>query len=334
MGRVIRAQRKGRGSVFRSHNTHRKGAAKLRILDAAERNGYIKGVITDIIHDSGRGAPLAQVRAQGGGGRAEAGGERRASTGRRRACGCGQLWAGREERRGSFTGAILGGHRARCGGRPRGSRTGRHSRRRARSGARGSRCRPWLGAPPNSARSVRLPQVTFRNTHKYKHDKELFIAPEGVYSGQVGWRLGGCSGWVGAAARGWSGRGRSVSLGAGGIAVCYVPVAHRAWAMWAAGEGQRRQHAGGRREDLALQHFSKGSAASRGSAAGQRSERAARAVRARTALGRPAKSSSSSSTAAALERQHWIVEQSQDTAHDGSVPAGQELSAGSRRPSR
>ncbi len=28
-------------------------------------------------------------------------------------------------------------------------------------------------------------QVTFRNTFKYKHDKELFIAPEGVYSGQV-----------------------------------------------------------------------------------------------------------------------------------------------------
>lgn len=43
MGRVIRAQRKGAGSVFKSHNTHRKGAAKLRKLDAAERNGYIKG---------------------------------------------------------------------------------------------------------------------------------------------------------------------------------------------------------------------------------------------------------------------------------------------------
>lgn len=61
MGRIIRAQRKGRGSVFTSHNTHRKGAAKLRVLDAAERNGYIKGTVTDIIHDSGRGAPLAKV---------------------------------------------------------------------------------------------------------------------------------------------------------------------------------------------------------------------------------------------------------------------------------
>jgi large subunit ribosomal protein L8e len=61
MGRIIRAQRKGRGSVFRSHTTHRKGEARLRVLDTAERNGYIKGVVTDIIHDAGRGAPLARV---------------------------------------------------------------------------------------------------------------------------------------------------------------------------------------------------------------------------------------------------------------------------------
>ena len=61
MGRVIRGQRKGRGSVFRSHTKHRKGAAKLRAIDYAERHGYIKGVVKDIIHDPGRGAPLAKV---------------------------------------------------------------------------------------------------------------------------------------------------------------------------------------------------------------------------------------------------------------------------------
>ncbi|KAL6766859.1 RPL8 [Auxenochlorella protothecoides x Auxenochlorella symbiontica] len=61
MGRVIRGQRKGAGSVFKSHNTHRKGAAKLRTLDASERHGYVKGVVTEVIHDSGRGAPLARV---------------------------------------------------------------------------------------------------------------------------------------------------------------------------------------------------------------------------------------------------------------------------------
>lgn len=45
MGRVIRAQRKGAGSVFVAHTHKRKGAAKLRSLDYAERHGYIKGVV-------------------------------------------------------------------------------------------------------------------------------------------------------------------------------------------------------------------------------------------------------------------------------------------------
>ncbi len=61
MGRVIRTQRKGAGGIFKSIRTHRKGPAKHRVLDAAERNGYIKGVVQDIIHDPGRGAPLARV---------------------------------------------------------------------------------------------------------------------------------------------------------------------------------------------------------------------------------------------------------------------------------
>ncbi|XP_011816701.1 PREDICTED: 60S ribosomal protein L8 isoform X3 [Colobus angolensis palliatus] len=61
MGRVIRGQRKGAGSVFRTHVKHRKGAARLRAVDFAERHGYIKGIVKDIIHDPGRGAPLAKV---------------------------------------------------------------------------------------------------------------------------------------------------------------------------------------------------------------------------------------------------------------------------------
>jgi large subunit ribosomal protein L8e len=61
MGRVIRGQRKGKGSVFKAHTKHRKGAAKLRIYDYAERHGYLKGVVKAIIHDPGRGAPLAKV---------------------------------------------------------------------------------------------------------------------------------------------------------------------------------------------------------------------------------------------------------------------------------
>jgi large subunit ribosomal protein L8e len=61
MGRVIRAQRKGPGGIFKSHTTHRKGAAKLRPLDYAERNGYVRGLVKEILHDPGRGAPLAKV---------------------------------------------------------------------------------------------------------------------------------------------------------------------------------------------------------------------------------------------------------------------------------
>ncbi|XP_014681401.1 PREDICTED: 60S ribosomal protein L8 [Priapulus caudatus] len=62
MGRVIRAQRKGAGSVFKAHVKTRKGSPKLRPVDFAERHGYIKGVVRDIIHDPGRGAPLAKVQ--------------------------------------------------------------------------------------------------------------------------------------------------------------------------------------------------------------------------------------------------------------------------------
>ncbi|MBA0642069.1 hypothetical protein Goklo_026528, partial [Gossypium klotzschianum] len=61
MGRVIRAQRKGVGSVFKAHTYHRKGLARFRSLNFGERNGYLKGIVTDVIYDLGRGTPLARV---------------------------------------------------------------------------------------------------------------------------------------------------------------------------------------------------------------------------------------------------------------------------------
>jgi len=61
MGRVIRGQRKGRGSIFKAVVRTRKGKARLRVLDYAERQGFLKGLVKDIIHDPGRGAPLARV---------------------------------------------------------------------------------------------------------------------------------------------------------------------------------------------------------------------------------------------------------------------------------
>merc|ERR1711924_548131 len=51
----------GRGSIFKSHNKDRKGAAKLRVLDYGERYGFVKGVVKDIVHDPGRGAPLIKA---------------------------------------------------------------------------------------------------------------------------------------------------------------------------------------------------------------------------------------------------------------------------------
>jgi len=64
MGWVIRSQRKGPGSIFTARTRTRKGAAKLRSVDFAERHGYIKGIVKDILHDPGRGAPLVKVQFQ------------------------------------------------------------------------------------------------------------------------------------------------------------------------------------------------------------------------------------------------------------------------------
>jgi large subunit ribosomal protein L8e len=61
MGRVIRGCRKGKGGIYKAKVKHRKGAARLRVLDFAERTGYIKGLVKDLVHDPGRGAPLANV---------------------------------------------------------------------------------------------------------------------------------------------------------------------------------------------------------------------------------------------------------------------------------
>ena len=55
-------QRKGTPGIFSSHTRLRKAPAKMRMLDFAERNGYIKGVVTEIVHESGRGAPLAVTK--------------------------------------------------------------------------------------------------------------------------------------------------------------------------------------------------------------------------------------------------------------------------------
>jgi len=62
MGKVIRPCRKGKGSVFTAHTTGRRGAVSMKRADFAERNGYTKGVVREIYHDSGRGAPVAKIQ--------------------------------------------------------------------------------------------------------------------------------------------------------------------------------------------------------------------------------------------------------------------------------
>merc|ERR1711862_821430 len=59
MGRVIRSQRKGNGTVFKAVTRTRQGPAKHRSLDYSEK--HVRGVVKDIVHDPGRGAPLAKV---------------------------------------------------------------------------------------------------------------------------------------------------------------------------------------------------------------------------------------------------------------------------------
>lgn len=61
----IRSQRKN-GGIFRSHTHLNKAPAKLRNLDYAERNGYLRGVVKEIIHDPGRYVSSACVHGAGG----------------------------------------------------------------------------------------------------------------------------------------------------------------------------------------------------------------------------------------------------------------------------
>lgn len=62
MGKVVRSQRFGHGTVFRARSKGRKGPVSMKKYDFAERSGYVKGVVKEILHDPGRGAPVAKVQ--------------------------------------------------------------------------------------------------------------------------------------------------------------------------------------------------------------------------------------------------------------------------------
>ncbi|MFQ5950928.1 MAG: 50S ribosomal protein L2 [Candidatus Geothermarchaeales archaeon] len=61
MGKRIRAQRKGRGSIFRAKTYGRIEDPALPALDARGT-----GTVTGLLHEPGRGAPLAKIRTESG----------------------------------------------------------------------------------------------------------------------------------------------------------------------------------------------------------------------------------------------------------------------------
>merc|ERR1739838_299904 len=62
MGRVIRTQRHGRGSIFKARTHRRIAPSQLRPLDFVEKVYRIKGTVEDIVHEPGRGAPVAIIK--------------------------------------------------------------------------------------------------------------------------------------------------------------------------------------------------------------------------------------------------------------------------------
>ncbi|MCK4845188.1 MAG: 50S ribosomal protein L2, partial [Candidatus Heimdallarchaeota archaeon] len=62
MGKKILVQRRGRGtSQFRAASHKKKGSVKYRKISKIEYSGIITGIVKDLVHDPGRGAPIAEI---------------------------------------------------------------------------------------------------------------------------------------------------------------------------------------------------------------------------------------------------------------------------------
>ncbi|MBQ6220950.1 MAG: 50S ribosomal protein L2, partial [Methanosphaera sp.] len=67
MGHRLIIQRRGRGTPTYRSSSHRfRGKVSYRSYDALEKEGSLKGIVTDIIHDPGRSAPVAIVKFENG----------------------------------------------------------------------------------------------------------------------------------------------------------------------------------------------------------------------------------------------------------------------------
>eukprot|EP00915_Cephaloidophora_sp_WS-2016_P004892 GHVH01006535.1.p1 GENE.GHVH01006535.1~~GHVH01006535.1.p1 ORF type:complete len:257 (+),score=28.16 GHVH01006535.1:78-848(+) len=62
MGRVIRTQRRGRGSIFKARTHRRIAPSQLRPLDFVEKVYRLRGTVEKLMHEPGRGAPIAVIR--------------------------------------------------------------------------------------------------------------------------------------------------------------------------------------------------------------------------------------------------------------------------------
>lgn len=68
MGKRLLVQRRGRGgSVFRAPSWKRVGEVKYLSLSKEELEGKLTGKVQALLHDPGRGAPVALIRLEGGG---------------------------------------------------------------------------------------------------------------------------------------------------------------------------------------------------------------------------------------------------------------------------
>ncbi|UCD26397.1 MAG: 50S ribosomal protein L2, partial [Candidatus Bathyarchaeota archaeon] len=67
VGKRIRVQRRGRGSsTFRAATHKRVAPARYPTTSKEEREGVIRGQLTEILHDPGRGSPLASIKLETG----------------------------------------------------------------------------------------------------------------------------------------------------------------------------------------------------------------------------------------------------------------------------
>ncbi|MEG3224045.1 MAG: 50S ribosomal protein L2 [Methanobacteriales archaeon Met13] len=67
MGKRLIIQRRGRGTpTYRSASHRFKGKIAYRSLDELEKEGSLKGIVADIIHDPGRSAPVALIKFENG----------------------------------------------------------------------------------------------------------------------------------------------------------------------------------------------------------------------------------------------------------------------------